>query len=200
MNRSAPPAFLRFTTETYARLRLYVELCPSEIGGLGEVLAEGDDLLVTGLALLDQRVSSAETELEPEAVLRLLHQCVAEGRDPAALRLWWHSHAEGEVEWSKTDEATIERFGADSLVSLVTNKAGDLLCRWDTWRPERTTVDGIAVLIPEEPLWRARAAVLREATWREMVEKVSVISRVTYPEPIEGQAFELEFLSRLDEE
>ncbi len=64
VNRSAPPAFLRFTAETYARLRLYVELCPSEIGGLGEVLAEGDGLLVTGLSLLDQRVSSAETELE----------------------------------------------------------------------------------------------------------------------------------------
>ncbi len=200
MNRSVPPAFLRFTAETYARLRLYVELCPSEIGGLGEVRAEGEGLLVTALSLLDQRVSAAETELEPEAVLRLLGQCVAEGRDPASLRLWWHSHAEGEVERSETDEATIERFRADSLVSLVTNKAGDLLCRWDCWRPERNTVDGIAVLLPEEPLWRARAAALRETTWREMVEKVSVISRVTYPEPIEGQAFELEFLTRLDEE
>lgn len=200
MNRSAPPAFLRFTAEMYARLRLYVELCPEEIGGLGEVRADGDGLLVTALSLLDQRVSSAETELEPEAVLRLLDRCVAEGRDPAALRLWWHSHAEGEVEWSKTDEATIERFGADSLVSLVTNKAGDLLCRWDSWQPERTTVQEIPLVLPEEPLWRARAAVLREATWREMVEKVSVISRVTYPEPIEGQAFELEFLTRLDEE
>jgi hypothetical protein len=200
MNRSAPPAFLRFTAETYARLRLYVELCPSEIGGLGEVRPDGDGLLVTALSLLDQRVSSAETELEPEAVLRLLHQCVAEGRDPAALRLWWHSHAEGEVEWSKTDEATIQGFGADSLVSLVTNKAGDLLCRWDTWRPERRTVEGIPVLLPEEPLWRARAAALRETTWREMVEKVAVVSRVIYPEPIEGQAFELEFLTRLDEE
>ncbi len=200
MTRPAPPAFLRFTVETYARLRLYVELCPSEIGGLGEVRAEGDGLLVTGLALLDQRVSSAETELEPEAVLRLLHQCVAEGRDPAALRLWWHSHAEGEVEWSETDEATIERFGADSLVSLVTNKAGDLLCRWDAWRPERDTVGGIPVLLPEEPLWRAQVETLREATWREMVEKISVVSRVIYPDPIEVQACELEFLTRLDEE
>ena len=200
MNQSAPPAFLRFTAETYARLRLYVELCPSEIGGLGEVRAEGDGLLVMGLALLDQRVSPAETELQPEAVLRLLGQCVAEGRDPAALRLWWHSHAESEVEWSETDEATIEGFGADSLVSLVTNKAGDVLCRWDCWRPERTTVQEIPIMLPEEPLWRDRASALREATWREMVEKVSVISRVIYPEPIEGQAFELEFLTRLDEE
>ncbi len=200
MNQFAPPAFLGFTAETYARLRLYVELCPSEIGGLGEVRADGEGLLVTALSLLDQRVSSAETELEPEAVLRLLDRCVAEGRDPAALRLWWHSHAEGEVEWSETDEATIERFGADSLVSLVTNKAGDLLCRWDAWRPERTTVQEIPIVLPEEPLWRGRAAALRETTWREMVEKVSVISRVTYPEPIEGQAFELEFLTRLDEE
>ena len=199
MNSSLPPAFLRFTVETYARLRLYVELCPSEIGGLGEVRPDGDGLLVTGLALLNQRVSSAETELQPEAVLRLLSQCLEEGRDPAALRLWWHSHAEEEVEWSETDEATIQRFGADSLISLVTNKAGDLLCRWDGWRPERSTVDGIPVFSPEEPLWRARAQALREGTWREMVEKVSVVSRFRYPHPIEGQDFELEFLTRLDE-
>jgi hypothetical protein len=200
MNQAAPSAFLRFTVETYARLRLYVGLCPSEIGGLGEVRPDGDGLLVTGLALLDQRVSSAETELEPEAVLRLLDRCLAEGRDPAALRLWWHSHAESEVEWSETDEATIERFGADSLVSLVTNKAGDLLCRWDTWRPERSTVEGIPVLRPEEAMWQARASALREATWREMVEKVSVVSRFRYPHPIEGEPAELEFMTRLDEE
>ena len=199
MTRSGAPAVIRFTPDTYARLRLYVELCPSEIGGLGEVRPDGDGLLVTELCLLDQRVSSSETELQPEAVLHLLHEYLKEGRDPAALRLWWHSHAEHEVEWSETDEATIQGFGADSLVSLVTNKAGDLLCRWDSWRPQRSSVDGIPVLPPEEPLWRARAAALREAAWGEMVEKVSVISRVTYPEPIEGQAFEWEFLSRLDE-
>ena len=103
------------------------------------------------------------------------------------------------MEWSETDEATIERFGADSLVSLVTNKAGDLLCRWDIWRPERRTVSGIPVFLPEEPLWRARAQALREATWGEMVKKISVVSRVIYPEPIEAQAFELEFVTRLDE-
>lgn len=199
MTHSAAPTVLRFTAETYARLRLYVELCPSEIGGLAEVRAEGDGLLVTALCLLDQRVSSSETELQPEAVLRLLHQCLEEGRDPAALRLWWHSHAEHEVEWSETDEATIQGFGAASLISLVTNRAGDVLCRWDTWQPERSTVDGIPVLRPEEPLWRARAAALREATWREMVEKVLLVSCVKYPSPIEGQAFEWEFLSRLDE-
>ena len=199
MTCPAPPTFVRFTDETYARLRLYVELCPWEIGGLGEVLAEGDGLLVTGLALPDQRVSAAETELQPEAVLRILQQCLEEGRDPAALRLWWHSHAEEKVEWSETDEATIERFGADSLVSLVTNKAGDLLCRWDIWRPERRTVSGIPVFLPEEPLWRARAQALREVTWGEMVKKISVVSRVIYPEPIEAQAFELEFVTRQDE-
>jgi len=196
---SADPAVLRFTAETYARLRLYVELCPSEIGGLGEVRPDGEGLLVTELFLPDQRVSASETELQPEALLRLLQRCLEEGRDPAALRLWWHSHAEHGVEWSDTDEATIGNFGGDSLVSLVTNKAGDLLCRSDTWKPERRTVDGIAVVRPDESLGAARATALREATWAEMVEKISVVSCVRYPSPIEGQAFELTFLSRLEE-
>jgi hypothetical protein len=196
---SADPAVLRFTAETYARLRLYVELCPSEIGGLGEVRPDGEGLLVTELFLPDQRVSASETELQPEALLRLLHRCLEEGRDPAALRLWWHSHAEHGVEWSDTDEATIANFGSDSLVSLVTNKAGDLLCRSDTWKSERSTVDGIPVVRPDESLGAARATALREATWAEIVEKISVVSCVRYPSPIEGQAFELTFLSRLEE-
>jgi hypothetical protein len=185
--------------ETYARLRLYVELCPSEIGGLGEVQPEGEGLRVTELFLPDQRVSASETELQPEALLRLLHRCLEEGRDPAALRFWWHSHAEHGVEWSDTDEATIRGFAGDSLVSLVTNKAGDLLCRYDTWRPQWSTVDSIPVVQPDEPLGPAQAAALREATWAEMVEKISIVSCVRYPSPIEGQAFELTFLTRLEE-
>ena len=199
MTPSPVPAALRFTPEAYARLRLYVELCPSEIGGLGEVRQEGDALLVTELFLLDQWVSPSETELDPEAVLRLLHRCLEEGRDPAALRLWWHSHAEHEVEWSETDEATIRGFGAESLIALVTNKAGDLLCRCDTWVPERRTVDGIPVEQPGEPLAPPQAAALREAAWTEMRQKVSILSRVECVEAIEGQIRELEFLTRLDE-
>jgi len=196
---SPVPVALRFTPEAYARLRLYVELCPSEIGGLGEVRPEGDALLVTDLFLLDQWVSPSETELDPEAVLRLLSRCLEEGRDPAALRLWWHSHAEHEVEWSETDEATIRGFGAESLIALVTNKAGELLCRCDTWVPERRTVDRIPVEEPAEPLAAPRAAALREATWSEMRQKVSVLSRVECVEAVEGQIRELEFLTRLDE-
>lgn len=199
MIASPVPVALRFTPEAYARLRLYVELCPSEIGGLGEVRPEGDALLVTDLFLLDQWVSPSETELDPEAVLRLLSRCLEEGRDPAALRLWWHSHAEHEVEWSETDEATIRGFGAESLIALVTNKAGELLCRCDTWVPERRTVDRIPVEEPAEPLAAPRAAALREATWTEMRQKVSVLSRVECVEAVEGQIRELEFLTRLDE-
>jgi hypothetical protein len=190
---------LRFTSETYARLRLYVELCPSEIGGLGEVRADGDGLTVTDLFLLEQSVSAAETELQPEAILGFLDRCLVEGRDPAALRLWWHSHAEHDVEWSETDEATIEGFGADSLISVVTNRAGDLLCRHDVREPRRETLGRIPVVRPDEALWAPRAEALRATVWREMVEKVSVVSRVRYPSPIEGQAFELTFLTRLDE-
>ncbi len=198
MSQLSAPAVLWLTAAAYARLRLYVELCPSEIGGLGEVRPEGDGLLVTDLYLLDQRVSPSATELQPEAILRLLRRCLEEGRDPAALRLWWHSHAEHKVEWSETDVATIQGFGADALVSLVTNKAGDLLCRFDSWVPRWSTVDRIPVLPLDEPLSPARALALREAAWREMVEKVSIVCRDEYVLP-DGQVDRLEFLTRLDE-
>ena len=60
-------------------------------------------------------------------------------------------------------------------------------------------MDRIPVLRSEELLSPSRTAALRDAAWQEMVEKVVVLYRVQYPSPIEGQVFELEFPSRLDE-
>jgi hypothetical protein len=50
--------------QAFQRLKLYMDLCPFEVGGLGMVENREGDLLVAG--------------------------------DLSAVRMWWHSHAEGQ--------------------------------------------------------------------------------------------------------
>lgn len=158
------------------RLKLYIDLCPFEVGGLGTVEPFGEDLLVADIFLIRQRASESDTELDPQAVADHLVQTLQEGKDPSSLRLWWHSHAEGRILWSDTDERTIEALQIDQLVSIVGNKRHEFGCRLDQFSPKRLTLDGLPLLptpdeIPEdqEPL--------RKKIMAELREKVTLIRR-----------------------
>ncbi len=136
-----PPQALRIRPLALAKLRLYARRCPFEIGGLGQVVPEGDALVITDLFLLPQRVSMSETELSSDGLFALLSRLVAEGRDVTSTRLWWHSHSEMEVSWSDTDAETIENLPGEFWVAVVTNRRGDLRCRLDRYVPVRQTWD-----------------------------------------------------------
>lgn len=157
-------------------LKLYIDLCPFEVGGLGTVESRGEDLLVTDLFLIRQRATDSDTELDPQAVAEYLLQTVREGRDPAALRLWWHSHAEADVAWSDTDEQTIEGLGIEQLVSIVGNKRHQFGCRLDRFSPKRLTFDGLP-LIPTPDGSPADEGALRQQVMVELREKVILIHR-----------------------
>ena len=139
MTAPLPPDAVRIRSTALARLRLYASRCPFEIGGLGQVLADADGLLITKLFILPQRVSMSDTELESAGLFDLLARLVAEGEDVRTLRLWWHSHAEMEVSWSETDLATIDNLPGEFWVAIVTNRHGDLRCRLDRFAPTRET-------------------------------------------------------------
>lgn len=157
------------------RLKLYIDLCPFEVGGLGTVEPCGGDLLVAEIFLLRQRASDADTELDPQAVAEHLLRTVQEGKDPGAIRLWWHSHAEGEVGWSDTDERTIEGLQINGLVSIVGNKRHQFRCRMDRFSPKRLVLDGLH-LIPAAAEETDDAS-LREHVMSELREKVTLIHR-----------------------
>lgn len=158
------------------RLKLYIDLCPFEVGGLGTVESRGGDSLVTDLFLIRQRATDSDTELDPQAVAEYLLQTVREGRDPAALRLWWHSHAEADVAWSETDEKTIERLQIERLVSIVGNKRHQFGCRLDQFLPQRLTFDRLH-LIPTPDGSPADEGALRQQVMVELREKVTLIHR-----------------------
>lgn len=140
MTPALPPEAVLIRSLALAKLRLYAQRCPFEIGGLGQVeAADGGGLLITDVFILPQRVSMSETELTSEGLFALLARLVSEGADVTGTRLWWHSHGEMDVNWSETDAETIEHLPGDFWVSVVTNRRGEVRCRLDAYTPERRT-------------------------------------------------------------
>ncbi|MCI0483302.1 MAG: hypothetical protein L0Y78_01835 [candidate division NC10 bacterium] len=176
-----PRVFIAATA--FKRLKWYIDLCPFEVGGLGIVEPFGEDLLVADTFLLRQRASNSDTELDAQAVLDHLLRCAQEGGDLSSLRVWWHSHAEGDIHWSDTDEQTIEAMQIDQLISIVGNKRHEFGCRLDRFRPERATVDGLP-LIPISDAEGSEDESLRQEIMAELREKVTLIVRET---PIEHE-------------
>jgi len=136
----------------FHKLKTYIECCPVEIGGLGEVELRGDHFVITDVLLISQRVTPSETALDPDQVCALLSQYLARGRDPASLRVWWHSHGETDAYWSRTDQQTIEAFPGEYLISIVGNKWGQFRCRLDIFAPTRQTVEALDLVPLGEPV------------------------------------------------
>ena len=175
---SPPPAPLpiRIRQHALAKLLLYAERCPMEIGGLGYVVRDEAGLLIPDLFSLPQKVSSSDTELDPDALCAFLERMVREDADVSSLCLWWHSHGDMDVIWSETDCSTIGGFPGDFWVAIVVNRRGELRCRLDVFAPVRQTWEVPLVEIPEESPEDPEA--LRAAIDREIVENVRAYTTV----------------------
>jgi hypothetical protein len=162
---------LTITPEAWEKLWLYINLCPVEVGGLGELQIQPDGTLVMQRCfLVEQEVTDVETLLDPAAVSALLIEYIQGGGDPSRLQLWWHSHAREAVFWSTDDERTIDSWPSDMLVALVGNHAGKWLARQDWYRPERRTMGWLHVRHPDErPL---TDGALADAVRQELERKV----------------------------
>jgi hypothetical protein len=145
-----PDRRLSFVPDVWRKLVLFTTQCPVEISGLGIVEADGENFRMTELHLVTQDVTDIQTRLDGEEVSLLVSRLVDEGRDPAALRLWWHSHAREEVFWSGEDEETISYFQNDWMISLETNHRLRTLSRLDHYDPRSTP--WIWVDRPAEPV------------------------------------------------
>jgi len=106
--------------KVYEKVMHCVDSSHLEIGGLGLVKIEGDEVYVTEFFLLEQDVTSTTTQLQAAAISKLLYQT----RDTTGeLLWWWHSHVDMDVFWSSTDMATIREFGEEGrFFATVFNK------------------------------------------------------------------------------
>lgn len=110
--------------ECRAEIMHYVNKSPIEVSGLGRVQkTTNGDLMVTKVYLLEQENTSSTTDLDEDAVAKLMYET---REDEGDLNFWWHSHVNMGVFWSGTDMSTIKQFGKNGyLLSTVFNKKNE---------------------------------------------------------------------------
>lgn len=91
-----------------------------ECSGLGITRVIGKSIYVVDAWIVKQENSSATTDLDADAVNKLMF----DNRDEEGkLNFWWHSHADMNVFWSATDKDTINKIGGEGMcVAAVFNK------------------------------------------------------------------------------
>lgn len=179
------PGRIFITPFAFQKLKLYTVLCPAEISGLGLVELREDRFVVTDVFILPQRVTPADTELEAQHLCEFLSQYIAQGKDPASLKVWWHSHGEMDLDWSETDRGTIEAFPGEYLISLVGNKNGEFVCRLDVFAPSREVIDGLDLV----PLEGSEEDADGLEALRQVVQ-VEINEKVKFSLPIDPQEFQ----------
>jgi len=159
---------LYITSEAMKRIRYYTEAADGEVSGLGTIRrgANGHQI-VDKVYLLEQKSSSGDTEIDTEAISKLMVTMMEENRDPSILKFWWHSHDNMGVFWSGTDDTCAETLSHEFAFSLVVNKRGEKKCRLDLYQPFRITIDNLHVqeLVEED-------TILKEECKKEVEEKV----------------------------
>ena len=137
--------------EVEEKIRHYTALAAGEVSGLGLVEEVEGGFLVTRIFLPRQECSPGGTELDQDWVAALLVTLEEEGIDSGKLRCWFHSHSSFNVFWSPTNEECITGLANDNYyISLVVNKAGDMLARLDIFKPVRVTIDSVPVVVRGE--------------------------------------------------
>ena len=148
MKLTAEDVQLFLLPEVEERMRHYAKLVPGEVSGLGTVEEHDGGFLVTDLFLPKQTCSPGGTELDQESVATLILELDQAGVDTATMRYWFHSHGDLDVFWSRTDEECINNLAnGDYVLSLVTNKRGQMLARLDIFKPVRVTIDQVPVTV-----------------------------------------------------
>ncbi len=142
---------VELTAYAWEKMRHYVDGCKGEVSGLGKIeVGEDGELIITDCTIFEQKVSSAHSNIETEALAKFQVEMIQKGEDLGKWKLWWHSHATMAVFWSGTDTGTIDTSTEfEYMVSLVTNHNHDIKCRVDMFRPLRMTEDDVQVYIQE---------------------------------------------------
>jgi hypothetical protein len=144
---------LHIPLDAILRIQAFVDECPDEISGLGEIktlVSQGFEL--NQPFILEQPVTGASTDIT-ESAANFVYELAEKGQSPAPYKFWWHSHVNMDVFWSSEDEATARGFGNVFMISMVINRRKEFLIRLDQFEPFRLTIYNIPVVfsLPENP-------------------------------------------------
>ena len=120
------------------KMRYYIDKTDKEIGWLGYVKRDGENIYrIEDVFLLKQEVHSTTTEIEPDALANLATELIKQGEDGIAkynkLRLWGHSHVNMSTSASSQDDDQMDEFAtSDFYIRLIGNKKGEWnVCLYD---------------------------------------------------------------------
>ncbi|HUV84235.1 MAG TPA: hypothetical protein VMV86_00915 [Methanosarcinales archaeon] len=132
--------------ECRKKLQYWADAATGEVSGLGLVENEDGKMVVREVFILEQECTGSETELDTEAIAKLMTELLQNDKDPSKLKFWWHSHVNMGVFWSGTDDECAETLSSEFAFSTVVNKKGESKTRLDLYEPFRITVDNIRLL------------------------------------------------------
>lgn len=105
---------------------------PNEITSLGTIENIDGKFRVKQIFIPRQLVNPGYCETTEGALNEIVSDLLENNAaDIANLRFRWHSHADGSVFWSATDERDISSWEGPWVVNLVVNTNGDYLARLD---------------------------------------------------------------------
>jgi proteasome lid subunit RPN8/RPN11 len=133
----------------YAKMRYYTDLVREEILGMLLVSLRGGNIIVEDILVPKQKITFSSCDPTDEGMAEIL----SEIDEPEKFRGWWHSHSSMGTFFSGTDTRTIDNIGKGPpyLVSLVTNRQGEILGRVDMFLPFRVTIDMDVEIDWEDP-------------------------------------------------
>lgn len=123
--------------DIHKRLFAYVSLSKGEISGFAKVQVgrggfRDSDFTVTDAVIFNQECTGTHTELSDESLAQFYMKLRRDKQRPRDWMLWWHSHDDGSVFFSNTDEDTIKKLSKNArVVSLCMNKNGAMVARYD---------------------------------------------------------------------
>lgn len=133
--------------KVFRKVMHWVNKSDFEVSGLGKVEYDKENkvLHVVDAILLPQKNTSVSTEIDAEAIGKVMYQL------RASPRWWWHSHVNMGVFWSGTDLDTIKQLGNGGwFLSTVFNKRQEMKSAFCQSAPITMFVDDIETEVVEE--------------------------------------------------
>lgn len=132
---------LAVSVEVWQKLQTYVQLCHTEINGFGVIQRLNPHVfLLEDVFIFEQEASDVHVTVSSEVMHRRLYQLDQAGMKLSTIRFQWHSHVNMAAYMSDVDEANIDAYPGDWMISLVANKRGEFEARLDVMKPLRLTL------------------------------------------------------------
>ena len=167
-----------FLPDAWNKIRLFTDMAPGEVSGVGSVERRGGKFLVTDAFLIrPSGFSSGYVEFDARAFNAFVREFIKNRKSPNSLiKLQWHSHGNIGVSFSETDKDTIRGYpagGIDFMISLVVNKKHQHRCRIDIFQPVYVGLDVSVYLVLPRP-----SSELEEFCRKEVAKKMGIFDKI----------------------